>query len=301
MREAGRLCDLEQAQGLSDYLLTEGIDNEVEKLGDEWVIWIYREEELERAQADLATFQRDPRAKKFGGRARRAGAIRKVEAKAEKQAEENFVDVRRGWVEQAKTWRPITLVLIVLCMLVAALTELGEATEPGSVLQHLTIAPYSTSGNLVRWFGLTAVTDGEVWRLLTPIFLHFGIVHLAFNLLMLSWIGNQVESRRGAVKLILFVIVIALPSNLAQYLASSPNFGGMSGVLYGLLAYAYLKSRYEPQLGLQVSRNTMLFMLGLLLLGFTGMLNFANGAHLIGLLMGGAIAGVPIIWRNLRR
>ena len=51
---------------------------------------------------------------------------------------------------------------------------------------------------------MTAVTDGQVWRLLTPIFLHFGIVHLAFNLLVLSWLGNMVESRRGALKLVLF-------------------------------------------------------------------------------------------------
>jgi GlpG protein len=63
-----------------------------------------------------------------------------------------------------------------------------------------------------------------------------------------------------------------------------------------------VKGRYEPHLGLGVSRETMWIMIAWLALGFTGLIgSIANGAHLIGLLVGGAFAYAPVAWRRLRR
>ena len=40
---------------------------------------------------------------------------------------------------------------------------------------------------------------------------------------------------RGSWRYLVFVLLIAIPSNIAQYLWSGPQFGGMSGVVYGLI------------------------------------------------------------------
>src|SRR5262249_30799680 len=82
----------------------------------------------------------------------------------------------------------------------------------------------------------------------------------------------------------------------------SPLFGGMSGVVYGLFGYVWMKSRYEPGLGLAMSPNTVFIMVGwffLCLFGAVGAV--ANVAHGVGLLAGMAIGCAPQLWKRRRR
>jgi membrane associated rhomboid family serine protease len=93
---------------------------------------------------------------------------------------------------------------------------------------------------------LPEVRHGEIWRLLTPIFIHFNLMHIVFNMLMLRDMGSLVESRQGPKVLILLVVTIGIGSNLGQYFYNGPEFGGMSGVLYGLLGYIWLRGQCDP-------------------------------------------------------
>lgn len=134
--------------------------------------------------------------------------------------------------------------------------------------------------------------SGELWRLITPIFLHFSLMHVLFNLLWVWVVGSKVEYLQGRIALLGLVLFSGIISNLAQYLISGPMFGGMSGVVFALLAYAWFWDKRNPQHAIGLPPALMGFMLVYLVLGYTGVLEsfgfgaIANTAHLVGLLSG---------------
>ena len=91
-------------------------------------------------------------------------------------------------------------------------------------------------------------------------------------------------------------------SNVGQYLWSGPSlFGGMSGVIFGLLGYIWIRHTLAPHPALELPRGIIALMIGWLVVGMTGVIdlflqgNIANAAHLGGLLVGmvsGAIFGL---------
>ncbi len=167
---------------------------------------------------------------------------------------------------------------------------------------------------MIYWRLLSEIRSGQIWRLVTPIFIHFGPLHLVFNMMTLLLLGGQVESRRGSIRMGLLVLILAVASNLAEYylghpsiangwilFQSSPQFGGMSGVLFGLFGYAWMKSRFEPRLGLNLPRETVYLMLVWFFLCLLGVIpGIANGAHAGGLLLGLLIGYAPTFWHWLR-
>jgi len=82
--------------------------------------------------------------------------------------------------------------------------------------------------------------------------------------------------------------VSAIASNLAQFLVSGPNFGGLSGVVYALVGFVWWSGYLAPEKGLTLSKPIIGFLLFWLLLGFVDLLpvNVANTAHLVGLISG---------------
>jgi GlpG protein len=169
----------------------------------------------------------------------------------------------------------VTLVLIGICVAVAVWTNLGSNDE----VRHFLISEY-------RW-GLPEIRHGALWRLITPIFLHYGWVHIIFNMLWLKDLGTVIERRLGPRLLLGLVLVIGAISNFAQYSVSGSGAGGMSGVIYGLFGYIWMKSRVDPSSGFSVSQQTVMTMLVWLVLCYTGLLgNIGNTAHLTGLLAG---------------
>ncbi|MGB1244518.1 MAG: rhomboid family intramembrane serine protease [Porticoccaceae bacterium] len=149
---------------------------------------------------------------------------------------------------------------------------------------------------LARAIMFGGLADGQYWKLITPIFLHFGLMHLVFNGLWLALLGGRIERLYGSMHLLLLVFVSGAVSNLIQYSwQGSAYFGGMSGVVYALLGYIWIKSQLVSQPGLQLPPGILAFMLVWLLVGMTGVLELvlgigvANGAHVGGLLIGMAL------------
>jgi len=155
------------------------------------------------------------------------------------------------------------------------------------------------------------IAGGQVWRLITPIFMHGDMRHLLFNMVGLFILGRLVESRRGSWRYVGLVLAAAVISNCAQYVRGfywgpfSPNvvqFLGISGVVYGLFGYAWFKSMFDPSAGIFLSPMFIAFVLISLVLCISGVIgNIANTAHIAGLATGAAIAYFPVLRRNRRR
>jgi len=181
---------------------------------------------------------------------------------------------------------PITLIFVVLSILGYLLVSIDTDFE---WVRLLTFTDFQQRGA-----GIVFGPAGEEpWRLLTPIFLHFSSLHLVFNMLWLWDLGRRVEFLHGSVRSLCLIGLMGLGSNIAQYLfASNAIFGGMSGVIYGLLGYGWIWSLVQPQRSLHIPKAVLAFMLIWLLLclfGFASLLgagSVANAAHVGGLLMG---------------
>ena len=169
----------------------------------------------------------------------------------------------------------LTGTLLGLSVVVAIMSQLGEKRE---ILDPLFISA-NDSGTLPE------IAHGQVWRVLTPIFIHFGAIHLIFNLLWLKDLGSVIERVFGWTRLLALVLTSAVLSNLGQFYFTGPYFGGMSGVVYSLFGFVWMRSKFDPACGLRLTTQTVVLMIG----WFFFCMRFgdiANYAHGIGLAVG---------------
>lgn len=158
-----------------------------------------------------------------------------------------------------------------------------------TALMQWVIAPeWTLSSLLFTPLGMPELSFQQPWRFVTPILLHFSATHLVFNLFWWWYLGGRIELRYGAGTLTLITIVTALVSNYAQWASSGPLFGGLSGVVYGLLGFVMIVTWQKPTHSLSLPPFLYIFMIGWLLLGYTDILwvNVANEAHALGLISG---------------
>ncbi|MFK8049497.1 MAG: rhomboid family intramembrane serine protease [Halioglobus sp.] len=188
---------------------------------------------------------------------------------------------------------PVTIVLMVLCLIGFGLWYFRQYEW----LELLTFSSMmATAAN-----GPAEALTGQYWRLITPAFLHLGWLHIAFNSLWLWELGSKLERQIGSINVFLLFCTIAIVSNVGQFLFGGPGlFGGMSGVVYGLLGFSWIGPQIQTQWHFQPPRPIMIFMVAWLVFcmtGFTEVLGIgavANAAHvgglIIGVLLGAAFA-----------
>ena len=129
---------------------------------------------------------------------------------------------------------------------------------------------------------------GQVWRLFTPMFVHLSWAHLILNMLALVQFGGLLERRYGVGRFLGLVAVLALISNVSQYVGAGPGFGGMSGVIFGLFGYVWIHGRVNPEgLGYVLDPQTVTATMVWFFLCFSGIIPIANFAHAGGLIAGG--------------
>ena len=303
MRQIAVMEDGARAKLFGDYLLSRlRIDNRVEANGDVWVVWVYDEANVESARREYQEFQWHPDDEKYRAASVQAESVRREQERDDLRRDENIIKPARGWHMEVRARMgdgsgrfgigTLTLVLIAVSIAVAVVTKLGES---GSVLNSLLIAPVTIEDKFIAWNGLDAIRQGEVWRLITPIFVHFGFMHILFNMWWLKDLGSRIEARKGMLWLALLVLVSGLAGNLAQYYYSGP----MSGVVYALFGYVWVKGRLQPSEGLAVSRSTVIIMIGWLFFCMTGWIGpIGDAAHVTGLITGMGLAYAPYRWRR---
>ena len=182
---------------------------------------------------------------------------------------------------------PVSLTLIVVSVAVALFSNLGN--------NRAFLYPLFISNYPLAFAPLPEVLHGQVWRLVTPAFIHFGVIHLIFNLLWVKDLGSVIERREGSLPLALLFLGLAVTSGLGQYLVGGPFFGGMSGVVYGWFGYVWLRGLGDRRSGYFMPQQTALLMLVWFVLCLVGVIpNVANTAHGVGLAVGalwGAVSG----------
>lgn len=287
MRAIAHLPTEETARVFGDYLYVHGIENQVEHdTADGWTVWIVEEDKMEAARTLLEEFLRNPTDPRFRTEGKPAAALRAEKEKTEEAYRKKLKD-RRHLFRPLRGYKfgPLTFALIVASVAVFLLSKFG--TDKHAV-RFLFITDFEQSDHYIRWVaGLAEIRHGQLWRLFTPMLVHFNVLHILFNMMWLADLGSMVEGRQSTWYLAVLVLVLSGVSNVAQFFVSGPMFGGMSGVVYGLLGYVWLRGRFDPGSGLFVHPTTMAFMIIWFVAGFSGLLgSIANTAHGVGLLIG---------------
>lgn len=324
MRQIGTLKTSDEAERFVAYLVTQEIASEAEADGDVFAIWIKNEDQLPDAKAALAEFIASPNDPRYRDVQAQAEAKRREERARRASAQKNVVEMRGQWQRPGgagASFRqaPLTFVLIGLTIYVGYLTNVAsDRTYPAhEYLNFCRIVinpetgrfsvPLDAAGEID---GYQQIRQGQLWRLVTPIFIHYGWLHLIFNMLWLYSLGGRIERKYGAWRLGLLILAVAIISNVCQYSwEHSPRFGGMSGVNYGLFGFLWMRSIFFPKTGLELNNQTvfvLMFWLVLCMLGnmspFDEMLGdtakVANTAHVVGLVVGMAIGAAPLLWQK---
>jgi len=284
MRLIGHLAEEKAARTFADYLYVQKIESQLDFEPPEgWGIWIHDEDKLEQAARLLTEFRTNPVDRKYRAEAKSAAGLRAEAEKGEASHRKKLLD-RRYLLRPLRAYGfgPLTYGLIVVSVVVCLLSRLGNDPRP---IMGLFITDFTDAA--APGPNLPEVMRGQVWRLITPIFIHFGLLHIFFNMLWLRDLGSMIEARQSWKMLALLVVVIAACSNLAQFFFSGPVFGGMSGVVYGLLGYIWIRGKFDPGSGLFLHPSTVTMMIIWFFACFTPIVpHVANAAHAVGLVMG---------------
>src|ERR1019366_9229670 len=180
MRLIGHLAEEKSARIFADYLYVQKIESHLEfEKADGWGVWINDEDRLEEAASLLAAFRLNPADPKYRAEAKSASELRA-------EAEKDEAKYRKRQSDRRHLFRPLgdygfgplTFVLIVISVVVCLLSRLGDDPRP---ILSLFITDFTTFNPLGP--PLPEIQHGQVWRLITPIFIHFGALHILFNML----------------------------------------------------------------------------------------------------------------------
>lgn len=208
-----------------------------------------------------------------------------------------------------KDWHksPMTLALLALTAIVGFITGLGDYLD---TLGWFTISSFNIIGNQVQFDPLSVVLEkGEYWRLVTPALIHFGAAHLIFNALWVWEVGRKIERLIGSLVWLVFALFVMIASNVGQYVINGyPLFGGLSGLVYGVVSFAWVMPILVPGWPKIISKPLMIFFVVWLLIGYTDVLSvfglgsMANEAHLLGLVAGLVFAGLySLVWKLFKK
>jgi GlpG protein len=305
MRCVGEIKGRKPAEAFVAYLLTKDISTHVDASDgspDLWEVWVRDEDRLAEAIELLNDFQKHPSDPRYQSALREAGKILAEKSKQREKVQKNVRRVKyKGSPLTDRRIPPLTLTLIILCCAVTLLTNFGNpgpSNELGqSMVQQL---GFVLPSDYVSSNGDPAVNlkKGQVWRAITPIFLHLHPLHLVFNMFGLVIFGRITERWLGTPQYAILILAAAVLPNLLQglspdWMRGNPLFGGISGVVYGLFGYVWTRTNLNPNLGIVIPLPVVVILIAPLLIGFSGLVEgwrMADLAHLGGLIVGATAA-----------
>ena len=221
-----------------------------------------------------------------------------------------------AWISQKITIKKLDIKnfhipIILISVAIALVSNFGSII---SIIEPLTFLKFNLSPTIATGrpifisFNDTFLGNNEWWRLITPMFIHFSFAHLSFNCLWIYILGPKIEKFDGYFLFITLIVFTSISANYAQYFFSGPSlFGGLSGVIYGMLGYCMTIEFEEQQERYDLPQALYLFMIVWLMLGFIGILDLfgfgsvANFAHLGGLISGIIFAMITLLFQGLKK
>lgn len=257
--------------GFSRWLNQQGVNHRITEEGEDQILWLEQAEHTDPVLAALEQYMAREEVRDAVDEAGRA-------------------PVKGGRWQPSPGHAPMVLGIIILAGLLAWATSLG-GSPLALWLTYTDPQAYPWQSFEQRLDALTqTLASGQVWRLITPDFLHFSWMHIIFNAVMLWFLGSQVEWFDGRGRFLALFVVTSLISNTLQFLVSGPLFGGLSGVVYGVLGYCWLSQQRRARF--QFPPALVVFAMVWMLIGFTplpewiGIGRMANEAHLGGFIGG---------------
>lgn len=253
------------AQAFVDYMATQGVILTIQQ-HTQTDVWLADESQAARVNEELARFLENPGDPRYLAASWQSG-----------QTDSGLHYSRFPFLATIhERAGPFTLLLMAACIIVFIIMNVvGD--------QSVMIAlawPYDPS------------LEFDVWRYFSHALMHFSVMHILFNLLWWWYLGGAVEKRLGSGKLIVITLISALLSGYVQHKFSGPWFGGLSGVVYALMGYVWLRGERDPESGIYLQRGLITFALIWLIAGWFDLfgMSIANGAHVAGLAVGLAMA-----------
>ena len=337
MRLIGNLDDLQETRRFVGFLQTKRVQCRFELEEDDqpdgpWELWIQDEEGVAPARRWYAEFQSNPNDPQFdvtlveipkvtrdptGQRttlhsARQSAGQGKPTGRQAVPLGSHF----EGKFRQARF--PVTIALIVISIVASLLTHFGHPKNSG-VYGKLSLSEnvYQTMTFVTRdAYSLSyedpfvLIRKGQIWRWITPMFLHGDEKHLAFNMLWLFFLGSAIERSNGSFFFLTLTLFTQIGGALLQVLIpdaawipetlhGSPFMIGASGAVYGLFGFLWIRPYFDPHYPVYLVPLSIVLMIGWLFACMTPMVeNVANGAHLGGLLSGMLIGALIRLGKN---
>nr|WP_294664895.1 rhomboid family intramembrane serine protease [uncultured Blautia sp.] len=179
---------------------------------------------------------------------------------------------------------PVTVLFILLNVLIFLIVDFSGGSENTAHMIECGAA-----------YPPLILENGQVYRLFTSMFLHFGIYHIANNMLILFVLGQRLEPVVGKIRFILIYLLGGLGGNIfsimmemkkSEYAVSAGASGAIFSIM-GAMLYVVLRNRGKLQ---DISVRQMLIMAGFsLYFGFTST-GVDNAAHIGGLICGFLLA-----------
>ncbi|MBY0413617.1 MAG: rhomboid family intramembrane serine protease, partial [Bdellovibrionales bacterium] len=163
------------------------------------------------------------------------------------------IEVEEEWIKIKSLPRgETTFFILMICIAIFVLSYL----EMGKRLQDVLFMGVPETGFLYE------IRHGQVWRLITPIFIHLSILHILFNMLWFKDLGYLIEHKFGKNDLLLLILISGVTSNILQYCISGPQFGGMSGVLYAMLGFVWVYKKIHHDFDYSLPARDITIMIG---------------------------------------
>lgn len=180
----------------------------------------------------------------------------------------------------------IAIVIVFVAETLSGIPLFGVGSHPDSIR------------TLARLGAITPglLESGELWRLVTAMFLHIGLLHLFLNLWALFQLGSVFETMFGSLRFTITYFVSGVIASLASVLFTNSISAGASGAIFGILGALIVSIRRSPLWRNQAwTRGLIQQLIGWaflnILIGFTPGID--NAAHIGGFVAGLALGLLP--------